>query len=1183
MSGTKNHSGGFTLITTLMLLFLLSGLAIGMLMMVKTEVKVGTQDVQNNVTFHASEGAIEKMTADMANLFTNTLSPNPQDITTLATNPGPPVISGISFPAGGYTLQPVTNPPNCNGVPPGCVMVETPGVVQSGPYAGLNAELLQVNLQATAQGFLGDEVQMSRTVEVAMIPVFQFGIFSDGDLAFFNNPTLTFNGRIHTNGDLYLGCVNGATCTFTNKISVYGNVIRANVPNGLGVAGIGDQGNVLVPGAPNGCSGAQPACTTLPIAGDLWGSVTGAGGNPPASGYNGGPPDWVTKISQGTWTVANKYLGGMMIDGNYGVSPNSGATNLSLPFVSGATAGITPGLGNPPGPQNYEIVRRPPPGELATSPLGASRMYNEAAIRILLSDRPDELPGGALDPDNVRLANILNNQGNGNDYRLGVQTRFPAGFKPALAGGQVYTTYFATASTAIPNSGESTTNANCTGGGTQLCYYADWAYAPLPPVLATEYVNDGNVPRSQVAGLVVASGTTAAPGTMMMQKNAYPWYTPVPTLNTVTAAGDTQWNLIDGYLRVEFLPQGGGCPGPGAQVNGYCAITREWLQFGFARGTTPPIASGVPYVAGQSNSVNPYAILLLQQPAKRNTNGWNNTGFAAVGQPDGVGTQPTAGCNGGGTNCTNGKPPETPSDLALNAAGNPQPYSGSCTGGGAVGTYCAGGAASLTAFNWYPINFYDTREGEPNDVIWNNNSCTPQGVMNVVELDVGNLRQWLLGNIPGSGALVNNTNQNGYVVYFSDRRGMLPNPNGTQTIAGGANPLANISGDAGFEDIVNSAAGNRVPDGALEPIPAGKTISPEDANLNGRLDNFGAQNLGLGFGFLPTAAGPLAPGTAYPVAANSVNAKVNTAVPNVYLAAQANRLTCSTAGATAFSVVKNGWVSGARHGLKLVDGSLGNVPTIPGGVFPGSSGGFTVGSENPVYVLGNYNSNCPAAAGFEGCTPGNANYDPSWPAPFGPGGADPPHAAASIVADTVTMLSNNWLDWNSILLQPTQPCPNGTPQGNGCNAGAPPTSPLTGDNRAAATTWYRMAIATGDVQSWPFPAWAGGNDIGIGTDGGVGNFLRFLESWGAGGANVQTLNYNGSMVNLYFSTYNTGLFKCCGYSVYFPPRRDYNFDNDFTTFSELPPGTPMFRDIDNLNYRQSFTACTVGGNNTCTN
>ena len=46
------------------------------------------------------------------------------------------------------------------------------------------------------------------------------------------------------------------------------------------------------------------------------------------------------------------------------------------------------------------------------------------------------------------------------------------------------------------------------------------------------------------------------------------------------------------------------------------------------------------------------------------------------------------------------------------------------------------------------------------------------------------------------------------------------------------------------------------------------------------------------------------------------------------------------------------WISGARHALKLVDGSLGNVPVRP----DNGQGGFTVGSENPVYIYGDYNS-----------------------------------------------------------------------------------------------------------------------------------------------------------------------------------------------------------------------------------
>jgi len=55
--------------------------------------------------------------------------------------------------------------------------------------------------------------------------------------------------------------------------------------------------------------------------------------------------------------------------------------------------------------------------------------------------------------------------------------------------------------------------------------------------------------------------------------------------------------------------------------------------------------------------------------------------------------------------------------------------------------------------------------------------CSVNGIMNAVEFDVGNFRKWLAGTVPGgTGPQVEFTNQNGYLVYFSDRRGMIGNP-----------------------------------------------------------------------------------------------------------------------------------------------------------------------------------------------------------------------------------------------------------------------------------------------------------------------------------------------------------------------------------------------------------------------
>ena len=83
-----------------------------------------------------------------------------------------------------------------------------------------------------------------------------------------------------------------------------------------------------------------------------------------------------------------------------------------------------------------------------------------------------------------------------------------------------------------------------------------------------------------------------------------------------------------------------------------------------------------------------------------------------------------------------------------------------------------------------------------------------------------------------------------------------------------------------------------------------------------------------------------------------------------------------------------------RRALKLVNGqSLGFVAN-PLGVCGAVPCGLTIASENPVYIQGDYNNN------------------PNMDATFATPNADL-HVAASVVADAVTLLSDNWNDVNS--------------------------------------------------------------------------------------------------------------------------------------------------------------------------
>jgi hypothetical protein len=412
-------------------------------------------------------------------------------------------------------------------------------------------------------------------------------------------------------------------------------------------------------------------------------------------------------------------------------------------------------------------------------------------------------------------------------------------------------------------------------------------------------------------------------------------------------------------------------------------------------------------------------------------------------------------------------------------------------------TYVGSPFGSGAQYKWLPINFYDSREGEPRDTRAGGTATTvsPVGIMNAVELDAGNLWLWLQSKAGtpysgGSGSKVNNLNQNGYILYFSDRRGMQPDPDANRT--GFYNNFVGISG---LEDVVNSGSGTGQPDGALEPATY-YTFSPEDVDQNLILDNFGQKYLGAGF-------------------LGNVSATVM---------AQPYYIPGLTNGVAGPTVAAWNMVTGPRHALRLVDGGMNAAGTsyLPQPIAPATSGnGFTVASEEPVYIWGNYNSG-PA--------------DPFFPS-FG-ANATTPHCACAIIADAVTLLSPNWLDSNSF------------------------NSPSLIAGRLASDSYYRVAIAAGKSIPFPQPAW-GAQDMG--TDGGMHNFLRYLED--RGGTNVY---YAGSLISMYYSQYATGIFKCCN-SVYGAPTRNYFFDNQFLNPNNLPPGTPMFQDVVSLGFHQNFT------------
>src|SRR5246500_3141593 len=267
MGMSHNNSRGFTLIAALMLTILLSGVAVGLLFMVRNEARMGGNDLGGNLAYYGAEAGIENLTSEPSQLYQTSQAPNAASITAL-TNPAnyPTAVSGSNITNMNY-VECITWPPNQTCPAPATTPVGTWDIVGSGPDQGMVATLIPFTLQCTSSrqagsgqvatcstaAATGASVNLTRTVEVALLPAFEFGVFCDGDCDYFAGPNFNFGGRVHTNGNLFLA--SGSTLTFTDKIAAVGQIVLDQLENGHATAA-GYGGSIYAPNASGGCPAA---------------------------------------------------------------------------------------------------------------------------------------------------------------------------------------------------------------------------------------------------------------------------------------------------------------------------------------------------------------------------------------------------------------------------------------------------------------------------------------------------------------------------------------------------------------------------------------------------------------------------------------------------------------------------------------------------------------------------------------------------------------------------------------------------------------------------------------------------------------------------------------------------------------------------------------------------------------
>jgi hypothetical protein len=474
---------------------------------------------------------------------------------------------------------------------------------------------------------------------------------------------------------------------------------------------------------------------------------------------------------------------------------------------------------------------------------------------------------------------------------------------------------------------------------------------------------------------------------------------------------------------------------------------------------------------------------------------------------------------------------------------------------------------------------------------------------------------------------------NGFIVYFSDRRGD-DNNDGIYEFNDvfGENNVLNeldncIENDPAFDGIANSP-GPKPGDGKIrrdvevetQPINGAGGRRTPDLNNPARTGEGPHGSIPVNDGFEYFSGNIIRNGTRRIRIFAADGSSTETVVVNNanLLPADALLSQLSTAGArqggggTAgeggvfwrmVDSAKTGRVRAFRRALRLI-----NAQDIPRWYISrpdGQDRGFTglaLVTENPMFSYGNVNTigvanNLAPTAPFysfdtiaaggptrseDYCQTGNANRPAGEDAlgTFGNDMVNNPndrilHGSLSLMADGITIHSNAWQDGRMFI------CPFGTTK-----------RPQQKIQRYAARTFVKAAWLTGTGK-----AGDGQNNItgqcqtnnndaadmsdsdANNTQGGLHNFPRFTEDWGGAGgvASSANFNYNGSFIFQFYSHQANGPWMIRGpntdggTSLYNAPNpRNWNFDVSFTRANGIPPGTPRLTFYKNGSFRQIF-------------
>jgi len=205
---------GFAALIALLMIAMLTLLGIAALSTSDDEINIAGNELQEMRAFYAAEAGLETAAAAFLTEFDSTGLP-PTSLPTATTEINSCMVKYATTDDGPATQD----------------------VLTTGPLSGLHALVKSFTISSVAQNEIDHgRIELSQSYQVALVPLFQFAVFYNNDLEIAPGPAMALNGRVHTNGNMWLQSDN--TLELDSYVTAAGDIYHGR--KGAGASGSGD-------------------------------------------------------------------------------------------------------------------------------------------------------------------------------------------------------------------------------------------------------------------------------------------------------------------------------------------------------------------------------------------------------------------------------------------------------------------------------------------------------------------------------------------------------------------------------------------------------------------------------------------------------------------------------------------------------------------------------------------------------------------------------------------------------------------------------------------------------------------------------------------------------------------------------------------------------------------------------